>query len=166
VVTGGAGKITGTLRSEPEGVRYAAVVRAMGVPGDRLVVERHATNTGENLLHARTLLAERGVWPRSAIIACKPSMTRRALHASAAQWPEVAWQVSAPAIAFESYPSPDVPEDLMISLLVGDLQRMWVYAERGFQTPALVPPDVHEAFEELVRLGYDEFVIDGDAVPG
>ena len=37
--------------------------------------------------------------------------------------------------------------------MVGDLQRIRVYAERGFQIPQEIPDDVWLAYEELVRAG-------------
>ena len=39
--------------------------------------------------------------------------------------------------------------------MVGDLQRIRDYPARGFQIAQEIPADVWEAFEELVRLGYD-----------
>jgi hypothetical protein len=43
--------------------------------------------------------------------------------------------------------------------MVGDLQRIRVYAERGFQIPQEIPGDVWCAYEELVRDGYDQYLI-------
>ena len=38
--------------------------------------------------------------------------------------------------------------------MVGDLQRLIVYAKRGWSAPQDVPPEVMEAFEQLVAAGY------------
>ena len=40
--------------------------------------------------------------------------------------------------------------------MVGDLQRIKVYAETGFQIPQEIPADVWSAYDELVALGYDQ----------
>ena len=45
------------------------------------------------------------------------------------------------------------PADV-VSIMVGDLQRIRVYAERGFQIPQDIPADVWRAYEELVARGF------------
>ena len=95
----------------------------------------------------------------TAIIVTKPYMKRRALATAMKQWPEVRWWVSAPEITFDKYPNRDVPERQMIELMVGDLQRLEVYAGREFQVPQEIPTDVWDAYDALVALGYDQYVI-------
>lgn len=43
--------------------------------------------------------------------------------------------------------------------MVGDLQRIKEYPAVGFQIPQDIPSDVWEAYEQLVALGYDEYLI-------
>ena len=43
--------------------------------------------------------------------------------------------------------------------MVGDLQRLRVYAERGFQVPVEVPEQIWETYERLARAGYDRYVL-------
>ena len=43
--------------------------------------------------------------------------------------------------------------------MVGDLQRVKVYAEKGFQIPQEIPGDVWAAFEALVAAGYDSRLV-------
>ena len=50
--------------------------------------------------------------------------------------------------------------DKVISIMVGDLQRIKVYAEKGFQIPQEIPAPVWDAFERLVALGYDQQLIE------
>ena len=50
-------------------------------------------------------------------------------------------------------------DDTTIALMVGDLQRLRVYAEKGFQAPLEVPDDIWAANERLVAAGYDQYVI-------
>ena len=47
----------------------------------------------------------------------------------------------------------------VISIMVGDLQRIRRYAERGFQIPQEIPDHVWAAYEELVRAGYDQRLV-------
>lgn len=159
VASGGSGKVTGDLWQQPEAERYAEVAATMGVDRDDVLVENGATNTGENLTRTRELLASLALPSASGILVAKPYMARRALHTAQAQWSDASWQVSVPPISFDSYASRDVPEERMINLLVGDLQRMWVFAARGFQSSAEVPSAARRAYEQLVARGFDQFVI-------
>ena len=160
VASGGAGKVTGGIWQRPEAERYAEVIATMGIQADSVLVENGASNTGENLTRTRDLLVERGLPTSSGILVAKPYMARRSLHTAQAQWPDVNWQVSVPPIGFSSYSTEDVPEERMINLLVGDLQRMWVFAEQGFQSPAEVPEETRRAYAELVDRGFTQFVLD------
>lgn len=153
VVSGGRGKVTSEW-AETEARVFGRVAREHGVPERALLLEETAANTGENVTASRRLLAERGAGVRSGILVAKPYMTRRALATARCQWPGVSWVASAPEHGFGE---PD--ERQFIELMVGDLQRMVVYAERGFQVPMPVPAAAWAAYEELVRLGYDRHVI-------
>jgi hypothetical protein len=45
-------------------------------------------------------------------------------------------------------------QDKVLSMLVGDTQRIWVYAKQGFASPQEVPAEVHQDFHRLVREGF------------
>ncbi|WP_202124483.1 YdcF family protein [Actinomadura physcomitrii] len=156
VVTGGRGKITSGW-TETEARVFARVARAEGVPDAALLLEETAANTGENITATRRLLDGR-LDLRSGILVAKPYMTRRALATARKQWPEVTWIAACPDLGYEAYGAGD-DERRFIELMVGDLQRMEVYAELGFQVPMPVPAAVWAAYEELVGLGYDRHVI-------
>ena len=75
------------------------------------------------------------------------------------QWPveDVAIKVTSPNIPWRQYPKQDV-EGLdtgsIIHTMVGDLQRIMEYPKKGFQIKQDVPQHVHQAFNELISLGY------------
>ena len=48
----------------------------------------------------------------------------------------------------------------MISIMVGDLQRIKLYPEKGFQIHQEIPRDVWSAYEELVKAGYNQRLVD------
>ena len=49
--------------------------------------------------------------------------------------------------------------DEFIKDMVGDLERIKLYPEKGFQIPQDIPSDVWEAYKELVRMGYTKHLI-------
>lgn len=69
--------------------------------------------------------------------------------------------VTSPRLSFEDYPGDHISREALVSIMVGDLQRLRIYAtpERDFQIPTAVPPDVWGAYEGLVAAGYDANVV-------
>ena len=69
--------------------------------------------------------------------------------------------VTSPSLSFEDYPGDHISREALVSIMVGDLQRLRIYAtpERDFQIPTAVPPDVWGAYEGLVAAGYDANVV-------
>lgn len=58
------------------------------------------------------------------------------------------------------YTNEALSKDDVISTMVGDLQRIKLYAEKGFQIYQQVPPDVWSAYEELIKAGYNQRLVD------
>lgn len=164
IFSGGLGTITRHLWNEPEADQFARIAVAMGVPPDRILIENRSTNTGENVLFTRRLLDERQLSPQRFILVQKPYMERRSYATFKQRWPEKDVMVTSPQVSFDEYVSrysnKALSSDDVVSIMVGDLQRIRVYAERGFQIAQEVPDDVWKAFEELVRAGYDRYLVD------
>jgi uncharacterized SAM-binding protein YcdF (DUF218 family) len=163
--SGGLGSITRRLWTEPEADRFAAIATGMGVPPDRILIENRSTNTGENVSFSRRLLAERKLDPQKFILVQKPYMERRSFATFRKVWPDKEVIVTSPRVSMDGYLSRYSngalsPHDV-ISIMVGDLQRIKLYAERGFQIPQEIPPDVWDAYTELVSAGYDTHLIHG-----
>lgn len=158
VFSGGHGKVTESWAQSEAGV-FADIADRHGVPRTAMLLEETAGNTGENITRTRALLDEKGIPVRSGILVCKPYMARRAIATACKQWPDVRWHVSTPDVSLAEYAARDPSERRSIELMVGDLQRIKVYAERGFQVPMPIPPRVWEAYERLVQLGFDRYVL-------
>lgn len=158
VCSGGFGKDTAGLLRAPEGVLYAQRCQELGVPEDRILVEDRASNSGENFLFSKALLAGRGIFPRVGVVACKPYMAKRAWAAGTKQWPEVRWYVFRQDLRFTEYLDQGNDLTTVLELMAGDLQRLRVYAGT-FQAPVPVPKPVWAAYERLAADGYDQYVI-------
>jgi uncharacterized SAM-binding protein YcdF (DUF218 family) len=133
------------------------------VPADRILIENKSTNTGENVRFTRALLEAQGLAPRTFIVVQKPYMERRSYATFRRVWPEPQVRVTSPQVSMDEYLSAYSHGSLsaqdVISIMVGDLQRIRLYAERGFQIPQDIPDDVWAAYEELVRAGYDQRLV-------
>ena len=159
VCSGGYGKMTEGWFKKPEGELFAERCMALGVPEEKIVIENRATNTGENFTFSHRLIAALGITPKTGIATCKPYMAKRTLASGTKQWGEVQWFVSVPQLSFEEYPTEETPLESTIHLMTGDLQRLRVYSEKGFQAPVEVPDDIWEVNERLIRDGYDSYII-------
>jgi uncharacterized SAM-binding protein YcdF (DUF218 family) len=163
IFSGGNGAITKTLWNEPEAERFARVAIDLRVPRERILIEPHSTNTGENIAFTKKLLAEKGLDPQRFIIVQKPYMERRSYATFRKLWPEKEAIVTSPQVSFRDYLAEYANRSLstgeVVSIMVGDLQRIKIYPARGFQIEQEIPNEVWEAFEALVRAGYDKYLI-------
>ena len=159
VCSGGFGKLTSQLFHQPEAELFAARCRRLGVPEDCILTEPRATNTGENFTYSRELLEARSIMPQTGIVACKPYMARRVWATGTKQWPEVRWFPCGMPLSLEEYLTDEVTWEETVPLMVGDLQRLRVYEEMGYQVHVEVPDDVWQAYERLAAAGYDRYVI-------
>ena len=57
------------------------------------------------------------------------------------------------------YSNTALSADDVVSIMVGDLQRIREYPARGFQIHQDIPADVWEAYEALVQAGYDRHLL-------
>jgi uncharacterized SAM-binding protein YcdF (DUF218 family) len=163
IFSGGLGSITRAFWTQPEADQFAAIAIDMGVPQEKILIENRSTNTGENFRFTRQLLLERGIDPRKFIVVQKPYMERRSFATFRKIWPERDVIVTSPQVAFDeyldSYTNEALSVDDVIGIMVGDFQRIKVYAEKDFQISQHIPPDVWSAYEELVRSGYNRHLI-------
>ena len=163
IFSGGLGSITRQMWSEPEADRFAAVAERMGVPRESILTENRSTNTGENITFTREMLAGRGLDPQSFIVVQKPYMERRSFATFRKLWPEKRLVVTSPRVTLDEYLDRYSNEALstaeVVSIMVGDLQRVKLYGENGFQIPQEIPADVWDAFEALVAAGYDSRLV-------
>ena len=158
VFSGGHGKVTETWE-QTEARTLAGVAERLGVPRSAILLEETATNTGENITAARDLLRAERIPVSKAILVSKPYMARRAYATAAKRWPEVTWLVSTADMTLADYTAADPDEVRTVELMVGDLQRLRIYADLGFQIPVDVPEQVWAAYERLTALGFDRYVI-------
>jgi len=163
IFSGGLGAITGKLWGEPEADQFARIASAMGVPEERILIENRSTNTGENIILTKALLAEKKLDPRKFILVQKPYMERRSYATFRKLWPDKEVLVTSAQVSFEEYldqyANRELSVDDVVSIMVGDLQRIKVYPEKGYQIRQDIPDEVWAAYEELVEAGYNKHLV-------
>jgi uncharacterized SAM-binding protein YcdF (DUF218 family) len=159
IFAGGLGRLTEDVWTETEADLFAKIAMQKGVPEEAILIENRSTNTGENILFVQQLLKQRSLDPQSFIVVQKPYMERRSYATFKKHWPDKELIVTSPQISFEEYPTEEIPLEKVINIMVGDLQRIKVYADKGFQIYQEIPDEVWKAYEQLVDLGYNKQLI-------
>ncbi|ATY14178.1 YdcF family protein [Amycolatopsis sp. AA4] len=137
-----------------EAVHYREHALELGVPDDAILVEPTARNTGDNIARSRELLEARGTKVDSVTLISRPYQQRRAYATCRKLWPEVKVLCASQPLPLDEYIRSIGDVDRVVNMLVGDTQRISLYAQRGFAIPQDLPGQVDRAFQSLVTHGY------------
>jgi uncharacterized SAM-binding protein YcdF (DUF218 family) len=164
IFSGGLGRLTEGLWDQSEAELFRDIALERGVPEEKILVENQSTNSGENFRFTEQLLRNRNLFDRlqSFIVVQKPYMERRAYATFKKHWSNKKCRVTSPLLSFSEYcesPHPEINRETVTHLMVGDLQRLWIYAERGYQIPMSIPDEVIQAYEKLVDAGYTNHIV-------
>ena len=156
--SGGLGRNTKSRWSTSEAERYRDIALGLGVPEDVMLIEKRSTNTGENIVFSREILRAEGLAEKKLLCVHKPFMERRVWAAMKAYWPEADFTMTSPQLSMEEYiertMAQGMTEKAVIDVIVGDVQRMEIYARKGYQIPQPLPDEVRAAFNAMVEMGY------------
>lgn len=149
---------TGWDKSEAEVFQDRLV--SLGMPIEDILIETQAQSSGENAVFVKNLLESKNMNFTNFIVVGKPWNERRAYATFRKQWPEANVIMSSPQLSYDEYMnSGDVSKEVLLNVMVGDLQRIKEYPKLGFQIEQEIPNEVWNAFENLVKIGYDKYLI-------
>lgn len=154
VFTGANAPTTKARFPRGEALHYREHAISLGVPADAILVEPTARNTSENLELSRAVLADHGITPASVMLISRPYQQRRAYATCRKVWPEVDVVCASRPLPLDKYVAFIGDVDLVINMLVGDTQRISIYAEQGFAIAQPIPARVRAAYQRLVDRGY------------
>lgn len=157
--SGGLGRNTDGRWAGSEAARFAEIAVGEGVPREDVILEDRSTNTAENIRFTRKKFEELGMEVRTILGVHQPFMERRIYAALKVYWPELDAVITSPKTSIEEYiqiaARQGLDEKTAVDVIVGDFQRIDVYARKGYQIPQHIPAEASRAFDTLVRLGYD-----------
>ena len=157
------GDLLATPWDRTEAEMYADIAVSRNVPRDRILLEKRAMNTAENIRFSRELLEQRFVRPGNVILAVKPFMQRRTWATMAVEWPEMPATLASPAMTLDEYFTSELTPEKIIHIMMGDLQRIWIYARRGWSAPQRFPEEVLAAYSHLKEAGFTSHLLPEDA---
>lgn len=160
--SGGLGKITNKIWNETEAEKFAKIAIKKGVPKEKIYIEKESTNTGDNFRFTKRMIEELQLDIKSCIVVCKPYDEKRAYASFKKIMPEFEVIITSENISCEEYYRKNGTE--WINVLVGDIQRMKLFYEKGWQVKMDIPKYVWDAYEVLVKKGYDKFVFKDETV--
>ncbi|MEV0293143.1 YdcF family protein [Nocardia sp. NPDC050710] len=138
-----------------EAVHYREHALDSGVPDSAILIESNATNTGENIDYSRALLESLGYESISSVmLISRPYQERRSYAICRKRWPEVDVICTSLPLPLDDYVREIGDAVLMINMLVGDTQRIRVYADRGWAIEQHIPDTVRAAYTRLVDAGF------------
>ncbi|GAB2977817.1 YdcF family protein [Amycolatopsis acidiphila] len=142
-----------------EAVHYREEALRLGVPDEAILIETEAGNTGDNITLTRRLLEERDIKVRSVTLISRPYQQRRAYATCKKLWPQVDVVCASRPQPLDEYVESIGDVDRVINMLVGDTQRITVYAERGYSIAQRMSQSVLFAFQRLSQAGYTKRLI-------
>ncbi|WP_369371800.1 YdcF family protein [Promicromonospora sp. Populi] len=161
VFTGANAPTTVDAFPQGEALGYRDHAIARGVQAGAMLVEPTATNTSENLEYSRKLLADHNVEPSSVLLVSHPYQQRRAFATCRVVWPEVDVLCVSRPLPLDAYVRTIGDADRVVDMLVGETQRLTLYADLGFiSREEELPDDVVGAFDRLVTAGYTSRLVE------
>jgi uncharacterized SAM-binding protein YcdF (DUF218 family) len=154
VFTGANAPTTVDAFPRGEAVHYREYAIEHGVRADAVLVETKATNTQENLVFTRDLLARHGITVGSVLLMSRPYQQRRAYATCRKVWPEVDVLCASWPQSLDDYVATIGDLKKVIDMIVGDTQRVVEYASQGFAIRQDMPDAVHAAYLKLVEAGF------------
>jgi uncharacterized SAM-binding protein YcdF (DUF218 family) len=142
-----------------EAVHYREYAIAHGVPDEAILIETEAANTAENFQFTRKLLEGKGIKAQSAVLMSRPYQERRSYSTCKKLWPELDVVCTSHRPPIDEYVAGIGDAEFVISMMVGDTQRMTKFAEHGYAIPQEIPEPVQAAYERLVNAGFTSRLI-------
>ncbi|MCP2279861.1 YdcF family protein [Nocardia amikacinitolerans] len=156
VFSGGNSPTTIGTFPRGEAVHYREHAIDLGVPESAILIEPAATNTGQNITFTQALLEQNGRLDsiESVVLICRPYQQRRSYAVCRKLWPGVDVVCTSLPVPLDEYIDRIGDVDRVITMLVGDTQRTWVYPRKGWAIHMDVPDEVRNAYLRLVDAGY------------
>lgn len=162
VVTGGNRNVpcTGTAgHATTEAGVFSLELRRKGVPERNIIIESRANNTQENFTLSGEQLRLNNIPHETCLIVTKPYAERRALLTGQSQWPDKKLSITSENSTLDTYLQSMQYPKRVISMLVGEVQRLYHYGTCGFFSPVYIPAIVLNTARKLEEKGYNSRIL-------
>ncbi len=161
---GGLGKITKNRFNKSEAEIYKDIAISNGIKDEDILIETKSTNTSDNFRFATKILDENNIKYNKILIVHLPINERRTYSAAKIILKDKELIITSPDITFDKYLKKLNKKSLEeiideISVVVGDIQRMIVYPQFGWQAKDDVPKSIIDKYYYLKNLGFSKYVL-------
>lgn len=155
IVSGGFGNWTRGVFQRTEAEVFAEKIEECGVSRKNIFEERASSNIGENIEFSKRMSLNLVPKIGSAIFVTKPQTKKRVLATAQKRWHGIDIYVTSPAhTMLEQATIGGLPA--LIDEMVGDIERILIYPDLGFQAELSIDDDVLKAYEQLKFAGFDQ----------
>ena len=169
IFTGNCGKETEGIINQTEGENFRDVAVKIGVPEDKIYLEKQATTTWENYIYVRRVMRDNNLNPKSMVVVQKPYAERRSYAISGKFYTDKKMYITSPDFSidhFEEYYNDIKLNSLsdIICEIVGEIKILEEFSKYDMQIPQVIPEDVRKAFNYLVDKGYTKYLTNEERV--
>ncbi|MFR2534454.1 MAG: YdcF family protein [Clostridia bacterium] len=165
--TGGLGKITKDTFTKPEAQIFQDIAIAQGVPKENVFLETQSTNTGDNFRMSIKIIET--LEAKKILIVHNRLSERRTFCTAKKVLPDKEWRITSPDLTFKEWiqklqTMPEERAKRIMEVMVGDLQRMMIFPQFGWQIQQTLPEEVVQAYQYLKQLGYTKYIFFKDQI--
>lgn len=162
--TGGYGKLTKDYFQKSEAETFRDIALKQGVKEKDIYLETKSTNTVQNFKNCQKIIKKNH---EKIIIVCNSIYERRVYNTAKAILKDQIIRVTSERISYEEYfknlvSSSDWKKD--VSVIVGNIQRMIIYPQFGWQLKEEVPKEVLEVYQRLKQKGFNQYIISKEKI--
>lgn len=163
---GGLGKLTEKIFKKSEAEVFRDIAISHGVADTDILVEDKSTNTGDNFRFALALIKENNLNVNSIIIVHRKSNEQRTYRAARAIIKDKKIFITSAKESFAEYLNYIKGNNNIesVNVLVGDIQRMIIYPQFGWQEEVDVPKNVIDAYRYLKELGFSKYIYNKEKI--
>ncbi len=166
--TGGKGKISKDFLAISEADKFKEIAKKNKIADRDILIENKSTNTVDNFKFAKEIIKENNLKVEKILIVHNAYCKRRTLNCAKTVFPDKQLFITSPDTTFSSFIKVlnNNPQKIYntISSIVGDIQRLIVYPQFGFQTKEDVPKNIIESYNYLKKKGYNKFILNKDDI--
>ena len=167
IFSGGLGKITVESNTKTEGETYKDIAIQNGLSEECILIETKSTNTADNFKFSKKILDKQNIKYESILIVHKPLVERRTFLCAKKIFPNKRIMITSPYESFEEYISyleKSKYIDDEISIIVGDIQRIAIYPQFGWQVDEKLSKTVIDTYFRLKKLGFTKYIVDKEKI--
>ncbi len=169
IFAGGYGKITKDKFQKQEAVIYKEIAIKEGVKEADIYLEKESSNTTENFLFSKKVMENNHWNVQSILVVHNKAYERRILNTAKKVFPEKEIIITSKNLSFDEFfknlqGKNPTERKILVSVLVGNIQRMVLYPQFGIQVEEKVPKEVIESYQKLKKIGYDMDILSKEKI--